>query len=199
MFQTKTDNLDLYIQELSLHIDIFMYHVSKMSARWSNKPKYHILKHLPKSVKRFGLPCLFASEKFEAYKSVLRNASVHSNRHSPGRDIANTFSNYEVMRSILSGASMYDVEKRFVIQSSEKVSEVFEQDVEIQQLMGLNPGKPRLYPSLRLKRVPENQRQGVPSLLSDGQPNKKFKQIQSIEINEYEHVEIGTYVLVRSN
>ncbi|KAI9631581.1 hypothetical protein KEM48_014232 [Puccinia striiformis f. sp. tritici PST-130] len=68
-----------------------------MTAQWSNKPKFHMLLHLPASIKRYGPACLFATEKFESFNGVVRNASIHSNRGSPGRDIAITFSNYQAM------------------------------------------------------------------------------------------------------
>ncbi|KNZ61223.1 hypothetical protein VP01_14344g1, partial [Puccinia sorghi] len=67
-------------------IEIFLHNVIKISAR------------CPAS--------LFATEKFESFNSVLRKASVHSNRHQPVRDLAVTFANYESMQAVLSRATL---------------------------------------------------------------------------------------------
>jgi len=197
IFQTKISDLDAYISELKKHIDIFMFNISKMSAKWSNKPKYHMLTHLPESVKRFGPPSLFASEKFESYNSVLREASVHSNQHSPGRDIANTFSNYQIMRLILSGGQIYNKKDKVFFKPSDKVAQVFQNHIQIQHLMGMNEGFPRKYPVLRVKKVPDDDIAPLPSYLKTYYPLKKFRQIFSINTSEYEVVKKGTFVQVR--
>ena len=108
VFQTSIHNLEEYLAELEQKIDIFLHHVIKMSARWVNKPKFHMLVHLPHSIRRYGPASLFATEKFESFNSILRKASIHSNRHRPGRDLAVTFANYESMRAVLAGATIYD-------------------------------------------------------------------------------------------
>ncbi|KAH9818314.1 hypothetical protein DFH28DRAFT_888268, partial [Melampsora americana] len=66
-------------------------------ARWTNKPKFHLLTHSPKSIQWYG-PChLVATEIFESFNFVLRNASIHSNHLAPGRDIGNSFNSYQMM------------------------------------------------------------------------------------------------------
>jgi hypothetical protein len=65
-------------------INIFLYHVVQSTSQWINKPKFHILLHLPESILHYGTSNPFATEKFESYNGVLRHASVHSNRQSPG-------------------------------------------------------------------------------------------------------------------
>ncbi|KAI9613094.1 hypothetical protein H4Q26_010371 [Puccinia striiformis f. sp. tritici PST-130] len=97
---TQVEDLNQYATELKLHTDRFLYNTLKMSAQWVNKPKFHILTHLYQSVLRYGPPSLFASEKFESFNSNVRRASGHSNRHSPGRDIAITFSDLAATRLI---------------------------------------------------------------------------------------------------
>ncbi|PLW34990.1 hypothetical protein PCANC_19757, partial [Puccinia coronata f. sp. avenae] len=77
-----------------------------MSARWVNKPKWHMLLHLPESIARFGPPSLFANGKFESFNGIMRLASVHSNQHSPGWDIAISFVNFQRICLILSGAQL---------------------------------------------------------------------------------------------
>ncbi|KAI9608726.1 hypothetical protein H4Q26_004913 [Puccinia striiformis f. sp. tritici PST-130] len=79
---------------------------------WINKPKFHMLLHLPESIRLYGPASLFATEKFESYNGILRNASIHSNRQSPGQDIAITFSSYHSFRQIFSGSMFYDMMKK---------------------------------------------------------------------------------------
>ncbi|KNZ53590.1 hypothetical protein VP01_3195g3, partial [Puccinia sorghi] len=62
--------------------------------------KIHILLHLPESIRRFGPPNLFATEKLEIYNGILRNASIHSNRLSPGRDLGITVRYFDSMNNI---------------------------------------------------------------------------------------------------
>ncbi|KNZ51185.1 uncharacterized protein VP01_4056g1 [Puccinia sorghi] len=98
--QTHIHNMDIFIDKLEGHIRNFMFHIVKMSGRWANKPKFHMLSHLPDSIRRFGPANLFATEKFESYNGVIRNSSIHSNHQSPGRDLANSFSYYQFLRSL---------------------------------------------------------------------------------------------------
>ncbi len=58
---------------------------------WFNKPKFHILVHLPDHIRRFGPAMLFATEGFESFNAVIRDKSVHSNCLAPSRDIALAF------------------------------------------------------------------------------------------------------------
>ncbi|KAA1138282.1 hypothetical protein PGTUg99_028945 [Puccinia graminis f. sp. tritici] len=81
IFQTRITNMQQYLDELRKHIDIFFWHAIHTNVQWVNKPKFHMLKHLVEAIARFGPACLFATEKFESFNSVLRHASVHSNRH----------------------------------------------------------------------------------------------------------------------
>ncbi|KAJ3989861.1 hypothetical protein F5890DRAFT_1561385 [Lentinula detonsa] len=71
--------------------------------RWFNKPKFHVLLHLPEHIRRFGPAILFATETFESYNAVIRGFSIHSNRQAPSRDIALEFSGLNRIRHMLSG------------------------------------------------------------------------------------------------
>lgn len=84
-------------------IDNFLLLTAKWSPRWFNKPKFHILLHLPEHVRRFGPAILFATESFESFNAVIRAKSVHSNRHAPSRDIARQFAQWNRVRHALSG------------------------------------------------------------------------------------------------
>ncbi|OAV93399.1 hypothetical protein PTTG_09817, partial [Puccinia triticina 1-1 BBBD Race 1] len=102
VFQTHIKNMEEYLIELKIRIDIFLYHIIQSSAQWINKPKFHMLLHLPDSILLYGPAGLCSTEKFESYNGIVRNASVHSNRQSPGQDIAITFSSYHSYRQLLS-------------------------------------------------------------------------------------------------
>ncbi|KNZ47346.1 hypothetical protein VP01_6487g1, partial [Puccinia sorghi] len=96
VFQTSISNLEQYLETNEQKIETFLHNVIKMSAN------FHMLVHLPHSIRRFCPASLFAKEKFESFNSVLRKASVNSNRHRPGRDLAVTFANYESIQAVLS-------------------------------------------------------------------------------------------------
>ncbi|KAG8683611.1 hypothetical protein FRC08_014179, partial [Ceratobasidium sp. 394] len=71
--------------------------------RWFNKPKFHVLLHLPGHVIRLGPPILFATETFESYNYVIRLRSIHSNQQAPSADIGASFSLLHAMQHLVSG------------------------------------------------------------------------------------------------
>ncbi|POV99212.1 hypothetical protein PSTT_13933 [Puccinia striiformis] len=108
IFQTHIEDKASFTVQLTYHIRQFLYLLVKATAQWVNKPKLHMLLHLMESVDRYGPACLSATEKFEGYNSVVRDASVHSNQQSPGKDISVTFGDYRILRHILSGSYWVD-------------------------------------------------------------------------------------------
>lgn len=84
-------------------IDLFLISTCRVTPRWFNKPKFHLILHLPAHVKRFGPAMLFATEGFESFNAVIRSASIHSNRHAPSRDIAHRMAKGNRVRHLLSG------------------------------------------------------------------------------------------------
>ncbi|EHS63165.1 uncharacterized protein PGTG_20749 [Puccinia graminis f. sp. tritici CRL 75-36-700-3] len=140
IFQTSIPNMESYLKNLEEKIDNFMYLITRMSAQWVNKPKFHMLLHLPLSIRRFGPASLFATEKFESFNGILRNASVHSNRHCPGRDLAISFANYECMRAIQSGGRLFNNLEQRAFYPSESVTQA-SKDKMILKSMGYNPQK----------------------------------------------------------
>ncbi|KAK0448235.1 hypothetical protein EV421DRAFT_1900873 [Armillaria borealis] len=88
IWQPQIDNLDSYLDTLTNEVQSFLLTTAKWTNRWFNKPKFHILVHLPEHVRRFGPAMLFATEAFESFNAIIRAKSVHSNRHAPSRDIA---------------------------------------------------------------------------------------------------------------
>ncbi|KAH9816554.1 hypothetical protein DFH28DRAFT_891024 [Melampsora americana] len=131
-------NLNTYIKELEQLIQIFLNTIVALSAQWCNKPKFHMLIHLCESIRRFGPPCLFATEKFESYNGNTRSASIHSNHLSPGRDIANSFNSYKLIRALTAGTKLYNKELKTYIQSGSKVQELFRINKRFQKALGFN-------------------------------------------------------------
>lgn len=88
-------------------IDYFLNATCRLTPRWFNKPKFHILLHLPEHVRRFGPPMLFATEGFESFNAVIRSFSIHSNHQAPSRDIAAGMAHHNRARHLLSGGKFH--------------------------------------------------------------------------------------------
>ncbi|EFP78718.2 uncharacterized protein PGTG_04674 [Puccinia graminis f. sp. tritici CRL 75-36-700-3] len=197
-FQTHIPNMNEYIQELEAHIKIFMYNIVKMTAQWANKPKFHMLLHLPASIKRYGPPCLFATEKFESFNGVVRHASIHSNRQSPGHDIAITFSNYQVERLLFSGAYLYDAQAQGYFSPSKNVTDVFSTNPAVQQAFGYNPSAlshPQ-YPCVKRSKVASADIEIVPDEIRELYKNYHIRQLSSLKLNDKESIRKGSFILV---
>ncbi|KAI0259241.1 hypothetical protein BC834DRAFT_833886, partial [Gloeopeniophorella convolvens] len=104
IWQPAIANIDKYIERLESSIHNFIFHTICWTPRWFNKPKFHVLLHLPAHIRRFGPAILFATEAFESFNAVIRAKSVHSNRLAPSRDIATAFAHNNRVRHLLSGA-----------------------------------------------------------------------------------------------
>lgn len=96
-------NIDEHLVVLQAAIDHFLNCTARWTPRWFNKPKFHILRHLPDHIRRFGPAILFATEGFESYNAVIRDHSIHSNRQAPSRDIARGMARCHRIRHFLSG------------------------------------------------------------------------------------------------
>ncbi|KIK49825.1 hypothetical protein GYMLUDRAFT_253531 [Collybiopsis luxurians FD-317 M1] len=57
---------------LEHEIDYFLLCAARWTARWFNKPKFHIFTHLPMHIRQFGPAMLFATEAFESFNAVIR-------------------------------------------------------------------------------------------------------------------------------
>ncbi|KAJ7290654.1 hypothetical protein C8J57DRAFT_1213292 [Mycena rebaudengoi] len=88
---------------LTQEIDHFLLCAARWTHRWFNKPKFHLILHLPLHIRRFGPAILFAMEAFESFNAIIRAKSVHSNRHAPSRDISKAFVQGNRIRHLLSG------------------------------------------------------------------------------------------------
>jgi hypothetical protein len=89
---------------------------------------------------------LFSTERYEAYNSVFRAASVYSNRMAPSRDIARSFAALERVKHIATGGWWRNPETKEWVRASTSVREYLVQHPAQAQLLGLprvgkaNPG-----------------------------------------------------------
>ncbi|KAH9815296.1 hypothetical protein DFH28DRAFT_279386 [Melampsora americana] len=102
VYQHEIRNMDEYCTELDDTIESFLMCVTKLTAQWLNKPKFHMFKHFTQCIRRFGPASLFAAESFERQNGVTCKYSIHSNQHNPTFDIANTANSYHALKHILS-------------------------------------------------------------------------------------------------
>ncbi|KAH9814864.1 hypothetical protein DFH28DRAFT_928481 [Melampsora americana] len=92
---------------------------------------------------RFGSACLFATKKFEQYNGVLHGWSIHTNRQSPGYDIAITFTTYCSICTLLSGGIFYDGDQRCNACAGSGVIELFKSNSTLRQTMALKLPVPK--------------------------------------------------------
>ncbi|KAJ3832688.1 hypothetical protein F5878DRAFT_495781, partial [Lentinula raphanica] len=129
IWQPEIKDLDSYIVTLEHEIEQFLLYAAKWSVRWFNKPKFHILVHLPAHIRRFGPAMLFATEVFESYNAIIRAKSIHSNRLAPSRDIALAFAKQNRIRHMLSGGLFLD---RSCVTTNKQADQDF-QDIQLSQ------------------------------------------------------------------
>lgn len=103
IYQSKILSLEKYISELETAICKFLKATTLWNITWFNKPKFHLLLHLPENIRRFGPTVFFATEGFESYNAVICSKSVHSNHVSISRDIGRTLSYVAAIRHLVSG------------------------------------------------------------------------------------------------
>ncbi|KAJ4467657.1 hypothetical protein C8J55DRAFT_394516, partial [Lentinula edodes] len=103
VWQPKIHDIDQYLVKLEQTIDHFLDCTCRLTPRWFNKPKFHVLLHLPAYIRRFGPAMLFATESFESFNAVIRARSVHSNRQAPSKDIAHAMARGNRVRHLLNG------------------------------------------------------------------------------------------------
>ncbi|KAH9814463.1 hypothetical protein DFH28DRAFT_1168556 [Melampsora americana] len=197
VFQTEILDINTYLEELDAHVDIFLNHLMSMSAQWANKPKFHMLTHLKYSIQRFGPPCLVATERFEAFNGKTRDASVHSNKQSPGNDIANTFLTALMMRICLSGTSFYDHKLQARVVAGPEVQSLLTTVPELAQAMGLNMkvGDVGLYTDDGHKDVQGD----VPQCLQQTALNVALEEVVSVTLPSQQKIESEDFVALKQD
>jgi hypothetical protein len=198
VFQTHIHDMTTFQNNLKTHISIFMHHLVKSNAQWINKPKFHMLTHLPASILRFGPAPLFATKKFESYNGILRNASTHSNRLAPGRNIAIKFGNFHALRSVLSGGVSYNQKTQTTSNASPQVLNIFQNTPSIQNSMGYDAASyqfAKQFPFESPVHQPTDELPIPPSLRTQF-PLLEFRQINCLQLNRNERIRNGHFVLV---
>ncbi|EIM81338.1 uncharacterized protein STEHIDRAFT_66542 [Stereum hirsutum FP-91666 SS1] len=99
----EIDDIETYLPLLRSSIDYFLDCTCALTIRWFNKPKFHVVLHLPDHINNLGPAMLYATEGFESFNAVIRSHSIHSNRHAPSRDIARAMAQCSRVRHLLSG------------------------------------------------------------------------------------------------
>ncbi|KAA1069115.1 hypothetical protein PGT21_011788 [Puccinia graminis f. sp. tritici] len=202
VFQTHIEDMEIFQERLVYLVRNFLYLLAKGTAQWVNKPKIHMLLHLVDSIIRFGPASLFATEKFEGYNSTLRNASVHSNRQSPGQDIAVTFANYLVLRHILSGGFFFEKKSGRYCAAGSCVTDIFLQSITIQKSMGLNNAllaeSDHRYPNIRKWKVKLADKVPTPLDLQEHLQGYTVSQIAEVNLDGKHVIRARSFVLVSS-
>ncbi|KAH9820292.1 hypothetical protein DFH28DRAFT_1218255 [Melampsora americana] len=198
VLQNTIFNKETYIRDLKIVIHRFLNRLVGINAQWTNKPKFHILTHLAVSVERFGPPSLFATEKMEAQNGVTRAASVHSNRHAPGKDIANRFNDERLLRMLVSGGSFFDTKLQTRAVASTLFCNLFKER-EIRHGLGLHlPSENNLTAKVAVTKghLATVGSDSVPQELQRKWPNSQWNQCQQVVLIDGRKVTCGTFVLV---
>ncbi|CAD6982101.1 unnamed protein product [Tilletia controversa] len=91
----------------------FYSHLATMlPALLPKKTKLHTLTHCVRDMQHFGPLFTVASERFESFNAVVRQASIMSNRKRPSRDITRRIAVQETIRDALAEAVYFDPERQ---------------------------------------------------------------------------------------
>ncbi|KAE8218680.1 hypothetical protein CF319_g7489 [Tilletia indica] len=71
------------------------------------KRKFHILSHACDGIEQFGPAKGIATERYEAYNTIVRNASLCSNRSAPSKDIAQRLTDQDMLRQVMAGTQCF--------------------------------------------------------------------------------------------
>ncbi|KAJ7269484.1 hypothetical protein C8J57DRAFT_1435517 [Mycena rebaudengoi] len=102
VWQPHIIDIDKHTVQLDAAIKHFLDCTCGLTLQWFNKPKFHVILHLPSHIRRFGPAMLFATEGFESFNAIIRSCSIHSNRHAPSLDIASRMARGNHVRHLLS-------------------------------------------------------------------------------------------------
>ncbi|KZS93974.1 hypothetical protein SISNIDRAFT_387475, partial [Sistotremastrum niveocremeum HHB9708] len=97
--------IDAYLDTLTAAIEDFLVKTALWNPKWFNKPKFHILRHLPQHIRAFGPAILFATEGLESFNATIREWSIHSSRQAPSKDIGVSAARAQRLRHLMSCGS----------------------------------------------------------------------------------------------
>ncbi|PLW13751.1 hypothetical protein PCANC_17890 [Puccinia coronata f. sp. avenae] len=154
------------------------------------------------SIRRFGPASLFATEKFESYNGVLRQASIHSNRLVPSRDLATTFDNFSSLKFLVSGGVIHHDGNNSTSTASKNVQDIFLGNPVIQRAMGYNshtarPPSVEAFPMVTKGRPRGSKDPAIPPELLASAPCSSILEVTELQIAKHDHLRKGVYVVVR--
>lgn len=100
--------------------------------------KPHLLAHTLSDVRRHGPLLISATERYESFNGVVRQALVHSNRQAPSKDAASRFASFERIRHVFSGGWWFDARERHWVQASDNVRSVIDKNDTFRSFIGIH-------------------------------------------------------------
>ncbi|KAH9813500.1 hypothetical protein DFH28DRAFT_1171408 [Melampsora americana] len=194
---TEIPDMTIYLAELDIMISRFLNNLVSLNARWVNKPKFHMLVHLHDSIRRFGPASLFATEKFESFNGLVRHALVHSNHHSPGQDIANSFNTQLMLSMFISSSSFFDHDLQTRVFGGRALRELLQTVPELYQAVGLDKNL-----GLRHKYIIGGlcaNQTAKPQCLMASQNYERLQEFKSITLTSGQKVEKNDFVQLKDS
>ncbi|KAI8457807.1 hypothetical protein BY996DRAFT_8420195 [Phakopsora pachyrhizi] len=195
-------NLTKYMADLDYFAQDFLLKLISTNAQWVNKPKFHMLIHLSQSIAHFGPTSLFATEKYESYNGVVRQASIHSNRQSHSHDIATSFQNYAALIFFFSGGITQAEPSRSNIIQNSQIKKLLLNNSNIQKLFGFDPQffkpQPR-YPFFN--QPPQSSAvydESVPFGIKTKSPNSNWIKITSFYLDKKQINKGNSFIIVKA-
>ncbi|KAI8457263.1 hypothetical protein BY996DRAFT_8685400 [Phakopsora pachyrhizi] len=181
----------------------FLLKLISTNAQWVNKPKFHMLIHLRQSIERFGPTSLFATEKYESYNGVVRQASIHSNRQSPSHDIATSFQNYAALRFFFSGGiTQAEPSRSNIVTQNSQVKKLLLNNSNIQKLFGFDPQLFKPQPRYPFFNQPPQSSavydESVPFGIKTKSPNSNWIKITSFYLDEKQIIKGNSFIILKA-
>ncbi|KAH9809240.1 hypothetical protein DFH28DRAFT_934282 [Melampsora americana] len=195
VFQPQITDMNSYLHNLKKLVNIFLGHLTRWTAQWTNKPKFHMLIHLVESIERFGPLLLCATKKFESFNGITRYASIHSPRHNPGLHIATTFLFARLLRMLLSGGSFWDSKKLCRAKAGKEVLTLFRNNPWLQKDFGFNSfwnSKSKII----MKGDVGDRLAQAPDILKDNFPKHKWSRKKEAYLESRQKVSMNTFVIL---
>ncbi|KAI8455747.1 hypothetical protein BY996DRAFT_4636994 [Phakopsora pachyrhizi] len=203
IFQTHITDLTKYMADLDYFAQDFLLKLISTNAQWVNKPKFHMLIHLRQSIERFGPTSLFATEKYESYNGVVRQASIHSNRQSPSHDIATSFQNYAALRFFFSGGiTQAEPSRSNIVTQNSQVKKLLLNNSNIQKLFGFDPQLFKPQPRYPFFNQPPQSSavydESVPFGIKTKSPNSNWIKITSFYLDEKQIIKGNSFIILKA-
>ncbi|KAI8446222.1 hypothetical protein BY996DRAFT_8458912 [Phakopsora pachyrhizi] len=203
IFQTHITDLTKYMANLNYFAQDFLLKLISTNAQWVNKPKFHMLIHLRQSIARFGPTSLFATEKYESYNGVVRQASIHSNRQSPSHDIATSFQNYAALRFFFSGGiTQAEPSRSNIVTQNSQVKKLLLNNSNIQKLFGFDPQSFKPQPRYPFFNQPPQSSavydESVPFGIKSKSPNSNWTKITSFYLDEKQIIKGNSFIILKA-